>query len=77
MSEHEHNHAHEHEHHEFKGQKKEFKHLHNPKRLSNESYEKYQARRAHSHEVVSESVHGKLIWNSRQGTYRKSNHGEQ
>jgi hypothetical protein len=73
MSEHEHNHSgeHHHEHHEFKGQKKEFKHLHHPKRLANESQEKYHARRKHSQEVIKESLKGKLIWDSKnQGTYR-------
>jgi hypothetical protein len=75
MSEHEHNHTkeHEHTHHEFKGQGKEFKHLHWPKRLSNESFEKYKARRKHSAEVVHQMSKGKLIWNSAQlGSYIKS-----
>jgi hypothetical protein len=74
MSEHEHNHAkdHEHAHHEFAGQKKEFKHLHYPKRLSNESFEKYVARRKHSKDVAKQMLKGQLIWDSKkQGTYQK------
>lgn len=65
MSEHNQNH-------EFKGQKKEFKHLHNPKRLSNESYEKYVERRKHAKEVSKQILLGKLVWDSAvQKTYVK------